>query len=337
MQDNAGYNEMRRLVGGYATSIAISAVTELGIPDLLAKEPKDAAGLARQVGADEAFLRRVLRYLAGEGVFVEQPDGRFALTSMSQWLRSDASGSVRARAVFIGTDASWIAWGKLLSALRSGRSALFEAYGETLFEYAARHPEVAASFNRFMAEQTASSVAALLGAYDFSGIRQLVDVGGGRGALVAGVLARYPAMRGILFDMPAVIAGAAPVLAGLGDRCQAVGGSFFEGVPEGADAYAIKFVLHDWTDEDCLRILRNCRKAMAPGGRVLVIEHLLPADGRPGFARFMDLTMLAMTPGGRERSEAEFVRLLAAAGLRLQRTVVTPIELCVLECVEAAA
>src|SRR5262249_34113225 len=139
-----------------------------------------------------------------------------------------------------------------------------------------------------------------------------------------------------LLDMPAVIAGAAPVLAGLGERCRAVGGSFFDSVPDGADAYAIKFVLHDWTDEDCLRTLRNCRRAMAPGGRVLVIEHVLPADGGADFARFMDLNMLAVTPGGRERTEAEFVRLLAAADLRLQRTVVTPIDLCVLECVEAA-
>ena len=272
MEDRTGYHEMRRLVGGFATSIAISTVTELGIPDLLAKGPRSVADLASQVGANEDFLRRVLRYLAGEGVFAEQPGDGFALTPKSEWLRSDVPGSLRPRAVFIGNGASWTAWGKLLSAMRSGRPAFHEAFGETVFDYAARHPEAAASFHRFMADQTASSVKALLGAYDFSGVRQLVDVGGGRGALVAGVLARYPAMHGILFDMPAVVAGASPTLAGLGERCQAIGGSFFERVPDGADAYAIKFVLHDWTDVDCLRILRNCRKAMAPGGRVLVIE-----------------------------------------------------------------
>ena len=337
MRDKAGYNDMRRLVGGYATSIAVSVVAELGIPDLLAGGPLSVAELARRVGAHEDFLRRVLRYLASEGVFAAEPDDRFGLTAMSEYLRSDAASSLRPRAVFLGSAACWTAWGKLLNAVRSGRSALHEAFGETLFEYAARHPEAAASFNRFMTDQTAASVEALLDAYDFSGIRQLVDVGGGRGALVAGVLARYPAMRGILFDMPAVVAGASPTLAGLDGRCQAIGGSFFERVPDGADAYAIKFVLHDWTDEDCLRILRNCRKAMAPGGRVLVIEHVLPADGRADFARFMDLNMLAMTPGGRERTEAEFVRLLAAADFRLQRTVVTAIDLCVLECVEATA
>jgi hypothetical protein len=334
MQGNSPFRDMRRLVGGYATSIAVSVVAELGIPDLLADGPKRASDLARQVGADEDFLRRVLRYLASEGVFAEREGDHFALTPLSEWLRSDAPGSMRPRAVFAGSDTSWTAWGKLLNAVRSGKSACQEAFGETLFEHVARDPAAAASFNLFMAEQTASSVKALLAAYDFAGIRQLVDVGGGRGALVAGVLAAFPAMRGVLFDMPSVIATAAPTLAGLGvaDRCQAVGGSFFDAVPAGADAYALKFILHDWTDADCLRILRNCRAAMAAGGRILVIEHVLPTDDRPHFSRLMDLTMLALTPGGRERTESEFVYLLEAADLRLQRSIVTPIDLCILEC-----
>jgi hypothetical protein len=335
MPVSSPFHEMRRLVLGYAISIAVSAVAELGIPDLLADGPKGAADLARRVGVDEDFLRRVLRYLASEGVLAERDGDSFALTPMSEWLRSDAPGSLRPRAVFVGSDISWTAWGKLLSAVRSGKSALEEAFGENLFEHVTRHPAAAASFNLFMAEQTAASVTALLAAYDFAGIRQLVDVGGGRGALVAGVLAAYPAMSGILFDMPPVVATAARTLAGLGvaDRCQTVGGSFFDAVPGGADAYALKYILHDWTDADCVRILQNCREAMAPGGRILVIEHVVPSDGRPHFSRFMDLTMLALTPGGRERTESELVRLLEAADLRLQRSVVTPIDLCVLECV----
>ena len=339
MQGSSPFQEMRRLVNGHSIGIAISVVAELGVPDLLADGPQTASELARRVGAHEDFLRRVLRFLASEGVFAEQPDDRFALAPMSEWLRSDVANSQRPRAVFSGSAASWTAWGKLLSAVKSGRSGVYEAFGENLFEYAARDPAAAAAFNRFMADQTASSVAALLAAYDFSGIRELVDVGGGRGALVTGVLAAHPAMQGILFDVPAVVATAPATLASLGvaDRCRIVGGSFFDGVPAGADAYALKFILHDWTDADCIRILRNCRSAMAPGGRILVIEHVVPADGGPHFSHYMDLTMLAMTPGGRERTESEFARLFDAADLRLQRRVVTPIDLCVLECVEAKA
>jgi hypothetical protein len=333
MQPNSPYHDMRRLITGFATSIAVSLVAELGVPDLLADGPKSASDLARRVGADEDFLRRVLRYLASEGIFAEQEGDRFALTPMSEWLRSDVPGSLRPRAVFTGSDTSWTAWGQLLSAVKSGKSACQAAFGENLFEHVARHPAAAASFNLFMADQTAASFKALLAAYDFAGIRQLVDVGGGRGALMAGVLAAYPAMRGILFDMPPVIATAAPTLATVADRCQTVGGSFFDGVPGGADAYALKFILHDWTDADCVRILRNCCKAMVPDGRILIIELVVPPDSRPHFSRLMDLTMLALTPGGRERTESEFLQLLDAADLRLRRTVRTSIDLCILECV----
>ena len=335
MQHGSPFTDMRRLVGAHSIAIAVSVVAELGIPDRLAAGPPTVAELAGQVGAHEDFLRRVLRYLASEGVFAESAGDRFQLTPMSEWLRSDVPGSLASRAVFTGSALSWTAWGKLLAAVRSGRSAHHEAFGHSLFEHAERDPAAAASFNRFMASQTATSTSAILGAYDFAGIRQLVDVGGGRGALVAGVLAAYPAMRGILFDMPAVIAGAAPTLAerGVADRCRAVGGSFFDAVPGGADAYALKFILHDWNDEDCLKILEGCRSAMAPGGRVLVIEHVLPSDARPHHARFMDINMLALTPGGRERTEAEFARLFDAAGLTLQRRCDTAIDVSILECV----
>jgi predicted O-methyltransferase YrrM len=285
-------------------------------------------------GADEAFLRRALRYLASEGVFEEREDDSFALTERSEWLQSDAVGSLRPRAVFVGSSLNWAAWGKFLQTLRTGRSGVEAAFGETLFPYLKGHPEAAGKFSKFMADQTEASVAALLGAYDFAAVREMVDVGGGRGALIAGVLKANAGLRGILFDMPEVIATALPLLeqAGVSDRCEVIGGNFFDAVPAGADLYALKFILHDWSDDRCIRILRNCQEAMAPGGRVLIVEHIVPTERGPHFSKFMDITMLVMTSGGRERTKEDFIQLLNAAGLQLRRSTPTAIDLCVMEC-----
>jgi cyclopropane fatty-acyl-phospholipid synthase-like methyltransferase len=211
------------------------------------------------------------------------------------------------------------------------------AFGQSLFEYVTSHSDAASAFNTFMAEQTVASVEAILAAYRLDGVRQLVDVGGGRGAFVAGALKAYPGLRGVLFDLPEVIATAAALLerAGVADRCEIVGGSFFDGVPLGADLYFVKFILHDWPNEQCIRILVNCRKTMAPRGRLIIVEHLIPDEPGPHVARFMDMTMLVMTPGGRQRTKDEFVGLLSTAGLTLVRQFPTPIDLWVLEC-EAA-
>lgn len=334
-QSMSSLGEMRRLLCGFSVTIAISVVAELGIADHLAKGPKSASDLARLSGADEGFLRRVLRFLASEGVFAEQDRDVFALTPLSEWLRSDAAGSLRPRAVFAGSNMNWTAWGSLLSSVRTGRSGMEAAFGETLFDHVKSHPEAAVTFNSFMAGQTAASVAALLGAYRFEGVRQIVDVGGGHGALVAGVLQAYPEMRGVLFDMPEVAAKALALLekAGVAGRSQVVGGDFFAALPAGADLYALKFILHDWRDAACVTILKNCRAAMAPDGRVLVIEHIVPEESGPHFSRFMDLNMLVMTDGGQERTEREFARLLDAAGLQLRRSVPTAIGVHILECV----
>jgi predicted O-methyltransferase YrrM len=324
---------MGRRVVGFSITIAIAAVAELRIADHLADGPKTVAELARQSGANEQFLRRVLRYLASEGVFAEQDGDSFALTEQSHWLRSDVPGSLRPRAVFTGSALNWTAWGRLLDSVRTGASAVQVAFGQGLFDYAHSHPDAAATFHTFMAEQTAASVAALLAAYSFAGVRELVDVGGGHGALVAGVLRAHAGLRGVLFDLPEVVAAARPVLdrAGVADRCRLVGGDFFAAVPAGADLYALKFILHDWPDAECVRILRNCRQAMAPGGRVLIVEHILPQDPGPHMARFMDLNMLVMTSGGRERTQPEFDELLAAAGLRPGKLLPTAIGVCALE------
>lgn len=327
--------EMRRLVAGFSVSIAISAVADLEIADYLADGPKTVSALAQLSGADEEFLRRVLRYLASEGVFEEQNGDIFGLTERSWWLRSDVPGSLRPRAVFAGGSLNWTAWGSLLQCIKTGSSGVQVAFGETLFDYLRSHPDAATMFNSFMAQQTAASVEALLTAYSFAGVRELVDVGGGHGALVAGVLKAYPELRGILFDLPEVIATAHTFLdrSGVIDRCQLIGGDFFKNLPTGADLYALKFILHDWPDMDCIHILKNCRQAMVPSGRVLVVEHVIPEESGPHFSKFMDVNMLVLTSGGRERTRQEFTEMMTVAGLHLKRLVPTPIGLCALECV----
>ncbi len=266
--------DMRRLLCGFSITVATSVVAELGIADHLAKGPKSAAELARLSGADEGFLRRVLRFLASEGVFAERDRDVFALTALSEWLRSDVADSLRPRAVFAGSKMNWAAWGSLPSSVKTGRSGMEAAFGETVFDHVRSHTEAAATFNSFMAGQTAASVADLLGAYSFEGVRQIVGGGGGHGALVAGVLRACLEMRGVLFDMPEVVAKARPLLenAGVAGRTEVVGGDFFAALPTDADLYALKFILHDWRDADCTRILKNCRAAMAPGGRRSLLQ-----------------------------------------------------------------
>lgn len=336
MQGNAGFSEMRHLICGFSVTIAIAAVTELGIIDQLTNGPQTATELATAAGTDADTLDRVMRYLASEGVFDERNDA-FALNDCSQWLRAGVSGSLRPRAIFAGSALNWTAWGSFPHSVRTGESGFQTAFGKSLFDYLKHHPADAATFNTFMADQTAASVDAILGAFDFTGVREFVDVGGGRGALVSGVLQAYPALRGVLFDLPEVIATATPLLeqAGVADRCKAIGGSFFEGVPTDADLYALKFVLHDWPVAECVRILTNIRQAMTADARLLIVEHVVPTTHGPHFAKFMDMNMLALTTGGRERTEAAFVRLFAEASLTLRRVVPTVIDIAVLECVPA--
>lgn len=334
VQTPSSLGEMRRIIAGFSLTVAVSSIAELGIADHLAEGPKTAAALAALTGANEDFLRRVLRYLASEGVFEERDGDIFALTERSVWLRSDVPGSLRPRAIFAGSQLNWTAWGFLPQSIRAGTSGIQLAFNESLFEYLKTHPDAAAIFNRFMAQQTAASVEALLNSYDFRGIREIVDVGGGHGALVAGILKAHPEMRGILFDLPEVIATARTFLdrIGVSDRCKLVGGSFFSEVPAGSDLYVLKFILHDWPDDECKQILNNCQKAMARDGTLLIVEHVLPEGKGPDFARFMDVNMLVLTAGGRERTRQEFADLLNAAELQLKRLLFTPIGLRVLEC-----
>ncbi len=323
---------LRRLIVGYRLSQAFSVVAKLGIADLLKDGAKSVDDLARTTGAHPPSLHRVLRLLASEGVFAETDPGRFELTPLAEPLRGDARESLRARAIFDGEECNWRAWGSLLHSVATGEPAFDHVHGAGLFSYLSRHPAAAAHFDALMTEQTTPWARAVVEAYDFSGIGTLVDVGGGYGALLAAILAAHPPMRGILYDLPHVIAAARPKLeaTSVADRCDAIGGNFFEAVPEGGDAYVLKQILHDWDDDRCETILRNCRRVTPKGGRLLVVEALIPPGNEPGYAKFMDLMMLALLTG-RERTEEEYRRLLEATGFALSRVVRTPAEVSVIE------
>ena len=309
---------MMQMISGFWISQALFIAAKLGLADL-----------AAAAGAHAGALYRVLRALASVGVFAENEAGRFAQTPLSETLRSDLPGSLRWFAVSELGQEHFRGWGNLMHAVRTGEIAFDAEYKENVWEYYAKNPEDAAVFNRSMAGLTEMANQAVLAAFDFSGIRRLVDIGGGTGGLLSGILAAYPSMSGVQFDLPHVIA-ASPQR----ERIELVGGDFFQSVPAGGDAYILKFIIHDWNDERSITILRNCREAMTEDGRLLLVEMVVPPGNEASWTKFIDLNMLVMT-GGMERTEAEFRDLLARAGFRLTRIVPTESMFCVIEAVRA--
>ena len=316
-----------QLATGHYVSHAIYAAAKLGIADLLGQGPKCHDELAKATGTHAPSLRRVLRLLATAGVFAETEDGRFELTPVGSCLQS-GPGSFRPVALLFTSPGVRAAWGDLLHSVQTGEPALHHLFGVGSFEYFAQHPEEAAVFDEAMGAFTAMVAIAVAAAYDFSPFRTIVDVGGGEGALLAGILRANPALRGIVFDMPRVAEGAKKQIAaaGLGDRCEFVGGDFFEAVPGGGDAYILKHVIHDWDDARAVRILRNCRRAMKPEGKLLIVEGVYPERIDQSVvsrgAAANDVNMLVCT-GGRQRAEAEFRALFDAAGFELTRIIPT--------------
>ncbi len=327
---------LTRLINGYQVSHALCAAAALGIADLLAKGTTSVAELATATATQADPLYRLLRALAAAGVFREHPDRRFTLTAMGECLRSDAADPVAPWAMLAGQAYVHRAWEALPHSLRTGETAFRHAHGVDVWDYRARHPEQSAIFDRAMSGISRRVAEAIVGTYDFERFRRVVDVGGGEGVLLAYILAAHPAVRGVLFDLPHVVARAAPVLdaAGLTGRCDIVAGDFFAGVPERNDAYVLKGILHDWDDAAATSILRACRRAIAPGGTLLVIERLIAPPNEGADAKFSDLNMLVV-PGGRERTRDEFATLFIASGFRLTHVRATGTRMSIL-CAEAA-
>ena len=325
--------EMRGLAMGFVISRALQVAAELGIADALAGGPKERATLAREVGADPSTLHRLLRAIASFGVFEELADGRYANTARSEFLRSDVPGSIRNLARMYGADASWRAWSALEHSVRFGEPGFAHIHGQTIFEYFAGHPEAARCFDEAMVASSRLMNDAIVEAYDWTRFGTLADIAGGMGSTLAAILRANPALRGVLFDLDHVVARARELLReqGVAERCRTESGRFFDSVPAGADAYFMKHILHDWSDADCLRILGNCAKAMSNRAKLLVCEKLVAPGNDPNVAKTMDLVMLVMTDGGRERTEAEFRDLFARAGLRMARAVPTRADNYILE------
>jgi hypothetical protein len=260
-------------------------------------------------------LYRLLRALAAAGVLHELDGRRFELTELGEGLRSDVAGSVHGWALMIGRPMHWNTWSSLVESIRTGENTFRLVHATDVWSYRAQRPEELAIFDGAMTSMSGGVDAAIIDAYDFGRFREVVDVGGGRGALLAAILSHHDAVRGVLFDQPKVVANAGTLLDRFGDRCRAVGGSFFGCVPDGADAYVLKAILHDWEDEDCVAILRVIRKSLPEDGLVLVLEHDLGGPNENTPAKLSDLNML-VNPGGRERSVDEYAALFAAARLR---------------------
>jgi hypothetical protein len=322
--------ELMRMLSGYWISQSIYVAAKLKLADHLKDGPRSSGDLAAATGTHPHALYRLLRALASVGLFAEE-GGKFRLTPLAEALRSDVAGSQWAVAVMMG-DEHYRVWGELLYSVQTGNLAFDRVYGKPVFDYLAEHPENARIFDAAMTGVHGNETQAMLDAYDFSGIQTLVDVGGGNGSLLTRVLQQYPKLQGVLYDRPHVIerAWANLTAAGLASRCQAVAGTFFESVPAGFDAYLMRHIIHDWNDEQSLSILRHVRGAIRPGGRLLLVEGVVPPGNDPSFTKLMDLNML-LIPGGQERTEEEYRKLYAAAGFKLKRIAPTRTEVSVIE------
>jgi hypothetical protein len=318
------HEQIAQMALGHLTARALYGVVELGIPDRLAAGPRSADDLAAEIGAHGPSLHRLLRLMASLGFFEEDASARFALTPLGAALQTGAPGYASSLVHTLAGPIGWDSIGLLSHAVRTGEPAADKALGASIFDYLAARPVEATRFNELMIAFHGAEPPAVAAAYDFSAIGTLVDVGGGTGNLLTTILLAYPGVSGLLYDLPHVAAEARERIAsrGLTDRCGVAEGSFFDGVPEGGDAYMLSHIIHDWDEARCLTILGHCRRAMGRGGRVLLVEMVVPGGNVFHQAKLSDLVMLTFTPGGRERTEQEYAALFAKAGLRL--TSVTP-------------
>jgi SAM-dependent methyltransferase len=331
MEDSGkSQQDLNQMIVGFWVTQAIYVAAEIGVADLLAIGPRRVEELARETQTHPASLYRVLRALASVDIFREDTEGRFSLTEMGRLLRSDAPASKRSLAIMAGAEL-YRSWGGLLYSVETGGAAFDNVFGETFFRYMSANPKRWQIYDTAMTGAHDSETVPVLDAYDFRQFQTIVDVGGGNGLALAAILRRHKEARGILFDLPDVAkrAGEVAALSGVSDRCRIVGGDFFESVPAAGDAYLLRHVIHDWEDPEAVAILRNCRDAMRPGGRVLVVESVIPPGNGPCFGKWLDLMMLVV--GGRERTEEQYAEIFSAAGLRLIRVFPTSHEVSIIE------
>ncbi|HEV3036878.1 MAG TPA: methyltransferase [Candidatus Angelobacter sp.] len=310
---------MQMLWPGAMAVQAIHVAAKFALADLVANGPKSIEELAEATHTHGSSLGRFLRALTSLGIFSEDTTGRYRQTALSDTLRSDHPESIRPSAMMLGAHFVWKPSGALEETVRTGQPSFERVYGAPFFEYLAGHSDDAAVFNAAMSS-AADYLSAIVGAYGFSKFERIVDVGGGHGRLLAGILSANPRLRGILHDLPAVVAGASALREEpISQRCEIIGGDFFKDVPAGADAYIMKGIIHDWNDEAALKILKNCRRAIRSDGTLLLVEAVLTPSTDPTRA-LMDMLMMVLT-SGRERTESEFRSLLQEAGFSMVQVI----------------
>jgi SAM-dependent methyltransferase len=312
-----------QMATGHWLSQAIYVAAKLGIADLLKEGPQSCVALAVSTGSDAQMLFRLMRALSSAGIFSQLDRERFALSRLAESLQTDAPASLRSMVITIG-EIHYQACGNLLHSIQTGSPAFDKVFGTSLFDYLQHHAAAADAFHQGMTNLSSMLAYAVLMAYDFSGMSSIVDVGGGQGELLEKILQFNPEMTGAVLDMPRTIETVNQELIGEArkGRCSYIAGDFFDSVPEGADTYFLSGVIHDWDDDRAIAILRNCRRAMAKNGRVLLVDMVVPEDDASSFSKLLDLNMLVMN-GGRERTKSDFCALLAAAGYKHTRIIPT--------------
>ncbi|HWY70355.1 MAG TPA: methyltransferase [Terriglobales bacterium] len=321
------------MASGYWVSQAIYTAAKLGIADVLTDGPKSVDEIANAVEADADSLRRLLRVLSMLNVCQITKSERFELTALGRSLQSGVSGSQRAIVLTLG-ELHYKAWGHLCESVQTGHPGFCSVFGSPMFDFLEENSNAGEIFNLAMTDFSAFVAHALLVSYDFSGIKSLVDVGGGCGKLLTSILEVYPSLQGVIVDLPGVIDAACERIRShpCRDRCTAISGNFFQSVPPGGDVYLLSGVIHDWDDEAAQVILKNCRNSMRPQAKVLAVECVVPESDEPSFSKLLDLNMMVMT-GGRERTEREFRELFGNSGLRVTKVVSTASPLRIIEAI----
>lgn len=326
---------MIRLITGFWLSRAIYIAAKLGVADLLKDEPQDIEQLAKATVSHVPSLYRVLRTLASVGIFAEDEQGRFAMTPLGATLQTDVPGSLRAWVTVQLGEEHYRAWGRATHSVQTGESAFDHVFGMGVWQYRTQNLEHAKLFDEAMANLTAMYNAAVLSSYSFSKFAKIVDVGGGDGGLLVAILVANPSVKGVLFDLPHVAEKARRRIAeaGLAGRCHVVAGDAFSSVPDEGDAYILSRVIHDWDDASAIAILKNCHRAIAATGRLLLVEGVVRPENEPDLTKLFDLNMM-MLAGGRERTAAEYQALLEAADFAVTRIIPTQsvMSVSVIEC-----
>lgn len=326
-------NTLMQMINSTWVSQSICVAAKIGIADLLKDGSKSNDELALSLNVNADALYRILRALSSLGIFAEMEDRHWKLTPMAEYLQSDFPETLRGMAIMGSVTAYWEAWGNIFYSVKTGKPAFDDINGMPAFEYLAQNPEASAIFNEAMTSVSKVEAAAVVESYDFSEIQTLVDIGGGHGYLLSSILKANPTLKGIVYDLPFVAESATlhQQIAEIQGRCSFASGSFFDKVPLGADAYLMKHIIHDWNDSRCITILKNCHDAITDNGKLLVIETVIPGANEPSIGKLVDIEMLVMTNGGRERTAEEFKELFAQGGFELTNIIPTPSPVCIIE------